>query len=137
MQEEGDSTPMASADKWGSRFSKLILRFFRTMWKHRCEILALEHNATLEQRQREEALEVWNDLRLKWWVFRPSNQYLLDKERSFFLTTKFVNVYVWRRKLKAALICGKSLQENKSVDIQRYLRRVRMDDRASFQMVPT
>ena len=99
--------------------------------------MALERNATLEQRQREEALEMWDELRLKWWVLRPSDQYLLDKDHSFFITSKFVNVYVWRRNLKAALVRGESLQENKGGDIRKYLRRVGVDDRASLHLIPT
>ena len=68
---------------------------------------------------------------------QPSDQYLLGKERFFFIKSKFVNVYVWRRKFKATLVRGEALQENKGGDIRRYLRRVSVDDRASLQFVPT
>ena len=130
-------TPGDNADRWGKEVMQLVLTFYRTMWRHRCEVVKIERNATMEKRKREEALDKCSELRNKWWQLLPSDQYLLDKRDDFFRNAKFVNVYIWREKLKAALIRGAHLTETRGSVIRNYMVSMIPEDRISLNIQPT
>ena len=66
-----------------------------------------------------------------------TDQYLLQKEVGFFRDAPFVNVYVWKEKLKVALRRGAHLTENKTGDIRNFMLHEEIGESPVTSIVPT
>ena len=79
LRRERNHTPWLSARQWSKSLTNLLI-YYRTIWRHRCEILVLGRNETMEVRKRVAAKEQCQTLRKKWWLLLPTDQYLVHRD---------------------------------------------------------
>ena len=136
LRQSGNETPKLSAHRWGKSLAKVLLNYFKSIWKYRCDLVALEKKATLRARIRKEEEERCMKLREKSWQLLSVDRHLLQRDKQFFREAPFVNIYVWKEKLNSALSRSAHLSENKSGDIRRYMISDEVGRSAVTQIVP-
>ena len=65
FRRERNHTPWLSARQWSKSLTSLLINNYRTIWRHLCEILALERNATMKARKRVATKEQCRTLKKK------------------------------------------------------------------------
>ena len=76
-------------------------------------------------------------MKIKRWQLLATDQFLLQKEVGFFRNAPFVNVYVWKEKLRAAVRRGVHLHENKSGDIRNFMLHEEVEESPVISIIPT
>ena len=136
LRSSGIMTPVQNAARWSRALAKMLLNYYKTVWKYRCDLVALEKKATLRARIRQEEEDRCKLLKEKWWQLLSVDRHLLQRDSRFFREAPFVNVYVWKEKIKSALIRGEHLKENTSGDIRRFIEGVGIDESPVTSIIP-
>ena len=136
LRKSGITTPVQNAERWSRSLTKMLLNYYKMVWKYRCDLVALEKKATLRAQIRKEEEDRCRILKEKWWQLLSVDRHLLQRDIRFFREAPFMNVYVWKEKIKTASIRGEHLRENPGGDIRRFLEGMEFGESTVTSIVP-
>lgn len=88
--------------RWSKTLLHELMTYSRSIWNHRCDIVAIRDEQTLEKRIRKEAKAKYDRLKQKFWTLRTQDRELVSRDEDFFEKSPFQMVVFWMNQINIA-----------------------------------
>ena len=112
-----------NVDRWNNSLLSALLDYSRKLWRHRCNIVSINDEMTLERRIRKETKEKYQIFKSKLWKFRNQDRELLTRGKDFFDTAPFHAITFWSNQLEIATANAAYQAAKETQDIRQFFKK--------------